>query len=97
MKTSLLTLAVLSLCLNGCTNLKVTKVAENGSSISFKATSLFSNTVLRGLGVDATTKTTTNLLKLSTSATEPNPESITATGSALGELIGTAAKASIKP
>jgi hypothetical protein len=96
MKTLLAIISCIPL-LSGCTHLKVTKVSQDGSSISFRSISLFSNTVLRGLGVDSTTKTTSNLLKLSISATEPNPESITATGSALGELIGTAAKASIKP
>lgn len=92
-----ITTALIAFVLSGCTNLKVTRIASDGSRIDFKATSLFSNTILKGLGVDSTTKTTSNLLKLSTSTTEPNAESITASGSALGELIGTAAKTAAKP
>lgn len=89
-------LAISLLALNGCTSVNLTKTATDGSKIQFRAASLFSNTVLKGLGVEATTKTTTNLLKISSSSTEPNAESITASGAALGELIGTAAKTAVK-
>lgn len=81
----------------GCTNIQITKTALDGSKVQFNATSLFSNTTLKGLGVESSTKTTSNLLKLSTGQTEPNAESITASGAALGELIGTAAKTAVKP
>ena len=58
--------------------------------------SLFSNSAIKGLQVGASTKTTTNEFRVTGTTTEPNPESITATGAALGELIGTAAKAAAK-
>lgn len=91
--STLLLIALLTLLPLGCTNLSVERVNADGTRVKAHATSLFSNTTLKGLTVDGATKTTTNLLRVSTSQTEPNAESITATGTALGELIGTAAKA----
>ena len=89
-------IAVLAL-LCGCTMLNVDKTNPDGTRISFHGTSLFSNTTLKGLVVEGTTKTTSKLMGVTAGATEPNPESITATGTALGDLIGTAAKAVVKP
>lgn len=94
-RNQLLLLSTILLAVSACTRLNVTKSPDG--SISFTGTSLFSNTVLKGVGVDSTTKTTTNLLKLSSSTTEPNAESITASGDALGSLIGNAAKSMVKP
>lgn len=63
----------------------------------FSATIPFwSNTVLKGLTVDGTTKTTSAGLKIQGATIEPNVESITATSEALGNLIGTAAAATAK-
>lgn len=83
---------ILLLAASACTRLHVVRTAQDGSRVEFTGTSLFSNTVLKGVGVDSTTKTTTNLLKLTSSTTEPNAESITASGDALGNMIGTAVK-----
>lgn len=96
MKRLLLTVSILPL-LVGCARLSVTRTSPDGTRVQFEASSLFSNSVLKGVAVENTTKTTSALLKLATSGTEPNAESITASGSALGELIGTAAKTAAKP
>jgi hypothetical protein len=80
----------------GCASVKYSKTALDGSKVNFSNVSLFSNSALKGLSVESQTKTTTNGLRITSTMTEPNPESITATGSALGELIGTAAKAAAK-
>lgn len=95
MKTILPILSAFLLC--SCTSIKVDKQLADGTHISASATSLFSNTTLKGLQVDGSTKTATNLLKVSTSQTEPNSESIIATGSSIGELIGTVADHLKKP
>lgn len=89
----LLLLGFVALTAVGCNNLSYTK---DGTRVSLSYNSLFSNSALKGLTVDGTTKTTTNGLRITSSTTEPNAESITASGSALGELIGTAAKAAVK-
>lgn len=75
----------------------VTKTAPDGSKVQFSGSSLFSNSAFKNLGVDYTSKTTSSLLKASGATTEPNPDSITATGTALGEMIGAAAKTAVKP
>lgn len=90
-------LLLLPLLLGGCANIQVTQVAPDGSRVQFHASSLFSTSVLKGLAVGNATKTTSSLLKVATTSTDPNAESITASGSALGELIGTAAKTAAKP
>lgn len=82
--------------LTGCTSLRVDETKVDGSKVSFNATSLFSNSTLKGLKVAGTTKTTSALLGVTAGATEPNVESITASGEALGNLIGTAAAAAAK-
>lgn len=93
-------LLLLPLLLTGCASVYVSKTMTDGSKVEFRTRSLFSNSALKGLKVDGVTKTTTNLLSITSTSTEPNPESITATGTALGELIGaaaaTAAKTAIK-
>lgn len=94
MKTILPILSAFLLC--SCTSINVEKRFTDGTIVKSSAKSLFSNTTLKGLIVDGTTKTATNLLKVSTSQTEPNAESITASTTGLGELIGTAAKAAAK-
>ncbi len=91
-----LILPVIALALCGCTNISVNQTKPDGTRIDFKATSLFSNSTLKGLQVDGTTKTTTKLLGVTAGTTEPNPESITATGTALGDLLGTAVGAAAK-
>lgn len=80
--------------LTGCHSINYTK---DGTKVSFQAHSLFSNSIVKGLTVDGTTKTTSQGLRITSTATEPNSESITASGAALGELIGTAAKSAAKP
>ena len=76
----------------GCTQIAYHQQRHDGTRIEFNAVSLFSNSTLKGLTVDGTTKTTTNGLRLTAGETQPNPESITATGEAIGSLIGTAVK-----
>jgi uncharacterized protein YceK len=93
---SLIALTVVVLVASGCASVKLTKTATDGSKVDFKSSSLFSNSALKGLTVDGVTKTTTSALKITSTTTEPNPESITATGAALGELVGTAAAAAAK-
>ena len=91
-------LLLIPLLLTGCASIHYSKtVAPDGTvKVNADASSLFSNSAIKGLQVDYSTKTTTNGFKVSGTTTEPNPESITATGAALGELIGTAAKAAAK-
>lgn len=100
MKRLLLLATSLTLA-SGCASVTYTKTAPDGTQTAFSAHSLFSNSALKGLSVDSSTKTTTNALRLASTGTEPNSESITATGTALGELIGaaaaTAAKSAVKP
>lgn len=79
----------------GCQSIHYTKAPDG--SVRFDAQSMFSNTLTKGLTVEGTTKTTSQGLRITSNATEPNNESITASGAALGELIGTAAKATTKP
>lgn len=81
-----------ALLLAGCAQINVVQKKPDGSQIMFHGFSLFSNSAFKNLGVDSTTKTTSNLLKVSTGNTEPNPEAITATGDALGAMIGRAAR-----
>lgn len=85
-----------ALLLTGCASVHYSKTALDGSKVEFKVSSLFSNSALKGLSVENVTKTTTNGLRIASTSSEPNPESITATGTALGEMIGTAAKAAVK-
>lgn len=82
---------VLLLC-TSCASITVTKITADGTRTEFRGISLFSNSVLKTIQVDGTTKTTSSLLKASGASTEPNPESITATAEALGTLIGKAAR-----
>lgn len=91
-------LFVLPLLLCGCASIHYSKsIAPDGTmKVSADASSLFSNSAIKGLQVDYATKTTTNGFKVSGTSTEPNPESITASGTALGELIGAAAKTAVK-
>jgi len=97
MKKLLLILTLTLACLAfGCASIKYSKTASDGTVTTASATSLFSNSALKGMKVDATTKTTTNGFAVTGSTTEPNPESITATGEALGTLAGSAAKAMAK-
>lgn len=77
----------------GCASIKYEKTLADGTHVKASAHSLFSNSALRNMAVDYSTKTTTNGFKVTGSTTEPNPESITATGTALGEMIGKAAQA----
>lgn len=86
----LLFLPFLLLPINGCQSTNVSRTSTDGSRVTFSSLSLFSNTAVKGLNVDGTTKTTTNLLRITGSTTEPNVESITATSDALGNIIGTA-------
>lgn len=88
----ILSLCVASLIVTGCNNLSYTK---DGSRVTMHYNSLFSNSALKGLTVDGTTKTTTNGLRITSSTTEPNPESITASGDALGTVLGKALKEAI--
>lgn len=94
MKRLFWTIGILALC--GCASISVTKVAPDGTKTTMTAKTLFSNTAVKGLTLDGTTKTTTNLLKVAGSTTEPNPEAITASASALGELVGAAAATAAK-
>lgn len=81
----------------GCQSVHYAKTSPDGTMTKFDAQSMFSNTLTKGLTVEGTTKTTSQGLRITSNATEPNNESITASGAALGELIGTAAKATVKP
>lgn len=90
-------LAALLLASSGCARISYNVTKPDASKVSFTGFSLFSNSTFKGLVVDGTTKTTTNGLRVTAGTTEPNPESITATGTALGDLIGAAAAKVAKP
>lgn len=90
-------LAMLCSCATSRYHSEETRLDGTKKIVDWNGNSLFSNSTLKGLTVDGQTKTTTNGLKIIGASTEPNPESITASGSALGELIGTAAKTAAKP
>lgn len=92
MKAILLSTATLLLT-SGCASVQYSQTKPDGTRVEFSTRALFSNSALRGLTVDGVTKTTSQGLRITSNATEPNAESITATGATLGELIGTAAKA----
>lgn len=79
--------------ITGCASIHLVKTASDGSKVEFNTTSLFSNSAIKGLTVDGSTKTTTNALRITSGGTEPNPESITASGDAIGTIIGNAVKA----
>lgn len=91
MKTLLLGGALVML--SGCADMTLTKTAPDGTVVKFHAVTCFSNSAIKGLAVDSATKTTTNALRVTSTASEPNSESITATADAIGNLIGTAVKA----
>jgi len=93
---ALILISVWCLCAAGCASVKYSKVATDGTKVDFKSSSLFSTSALKGLTVEGVTKTTTNGLRITSSTTEPQPESITATGEALGNMIGAAAAAAAK-
>lgn len=80
----------------GCASMTYTTTRPDGTKTEFSGRTVFSNSTFKGLTVDGTTKTTTNGLRVTAGTTEPNPESITATGEALGNLIGTAAATAAK-
>lgn len=82
----------LLLLLNGCANVHVERGADG--SVKARAMTLFSNTAVKGLTVDGSSKT--NLLHVSGATTTPNSDSITATGEAFGNAVGAAAKAAAK-
>lgn len=97
-----LPIAIACLLLAGCAHITVTKsVSITGTNVTFHGTSFLANSTLKSLGVDAATKTTSSLLKASGVTNEPNPEAITASAEALGNIIGaaaaTAAKGAVKP
>lgn len=81
----------------GCASVTYKKTMPDGTVVEAKVSSLFSNSAVKGMTVDGTTKTTSQGFRITGSTTEPNPESITATANALGNLIGTAIQAGAKP
>lgn len=107
MKKAIIPLLVTLLCA-GCASMSanktITTTATNGvvttTTVNFKGKSLFSNSVLKNVTLDSTTKTTSAVLKATGVTTEPNPESITASAEAIGNIIGaasaTAAKTAVK-
>lgn len=81
----------------GCVPFHYNRTALDGTATKVDASFPFwSNTALKGLKIDNVTKTTSTGFGVSTATVEPNVESITATSDALGNLIGTAAKAAAK-
>lgn len=92
MKKLTLLIAVAGLAV-GCASVTYKKTMPDGTVVEAKVSSLFSNSAVKGMTVDGTTKTTSQGFRIVGSTTEPNPDSITASGTALGQLIGTAAKA----
>lgn len=90
------TLALAALA-SGCAVISYDNTKVDGSRVHYSGSSLFSNTAFKGLVVDGTTKTTTNGLRITAGATEPNADSITASGEALGNMVGAAAKTAAKP
>lgn len=92
-----LILPVVAVLLCGCSSVGYTNTKPDGTKTDFNASVPFwSNSTLKGLTVDGTTKTTSAGLKIQSSTIEPNVESITATADALGSLIGAAAAATAK-
>lgn len=81
----------------GCGTVKyhkeITKTDGTKEIVDFKGNSGWSRSTFNGLTIDGVTKTTTNGLKMTGVATQPDAESITATGGAAGTLIGNAVKA----
>lgn len=92
-----LTLALFTVLLIGCVPFKYERTAPDGTHTTVAASFPFwSNSALRGVNIDSSTKTTTNGFRMTSANVDPNVESITATGAALGELIGTAAAVGAK-
>lgn len=99
MKATITLLITAALCciMTGCAHITVEKTASiNSTNVTFHGTSFLANSAFKNLGVDGTTKTTANLLKISGATTEPNPEAITASADGLGSLIGVAAGSAAK-
>lgn len=88
--------AINVLCLCGCARLSVVKTYPNGTSTTFHGIAFFSNTAFRGLYLDEQGKYGTNTLAVTQATNTPNPEAITASAEALGNLIGVAAAAAAK-
>lgn len=88
----LILLALLGI-LSSCTSVSYERTAPDGTITKFRAYApMFNNEVLNGLAVDSSSKLSTNGLRLTSTSSEPNAAAITASGAALGQLIGAAAK-----
>lgn len=88
---------VIAILCAGCAHVSVTKsVTTTGTNTTFSGYSFFANSTLKSIGVDSTTKTTTNLLKASGVTSEPNAEAITAAGASAGSIIGAGVEAGLR-
>lgn len=85
------------LSLSACSSLQYEATKPDGSHVKASmSVPFFYNAAVKGLTIDGTTKTTANGFKVQNYAVEGNPEMITASGAALGDLIGNAAAATAK-
>lgn len=90
-------LPLLAVLVSGCNSLKYETTKPDGTYVKASLTvPFFYNAAVKGLAIDSITKTTTNGFRVTNFQTEGNPEMITATGTALGDLIGAAAAAAAK-
>lgn len=80
----------LVLVVTGCTSINTEMVKPDGTKVTMNAhVPLWANGILKNLKLDSATKTTSALLTISGASVEPNVDSITATGEAMGNFVGT--------
>src|SRR5690348_7829056 len=90
-------LLILPLLISACSSLDYEATKPDGSHVKARLqVPFFYNAAAKGLAVDSTTKTTTNGVRVTSVSAEGSPEMITATSTAIGDLIGTAAAATAK-
>lgn len=90
-------LPLLLVICSGCNSLQYETTKPDGTHVKASITvPFFYNAAVKGLAIDSTTKTTTNGFRVTNFQTEGNPEMITASSTALGDLIGAAGAAAAK-
>jgi hypothetical protein len=85
------------LAVAGCAEISYNTVKPDGTRTSAHASSLLSNTAIKGFNADSTTGKTTTGLKFSTSDTSPDSEALKTFFEGIGHAAGVAAKTAATP
>ena len=97
MKNKNITLALLICALTGCARISYSVTKSDGTKASASATSVFSNTAIKGFNADSSTEKTKTGLKFQTNETSPDNEALKTFFEGIGTAAGVAAKTAMKP